>query len=146
MIKICSYYTLINIFLQDSMHNVYYLYYIKSSQMFNHFFMSSVPLTSISFQGYHITQRGSQGLVVWRLPGMREVLGSNPLGTKTLCRFLLCSHFLSSKLLSHVCHSSQSLRAIVAKQGLKTHICLHHTVFGLKQSTDITVKEKRLVY
>ena len=37
---------------------------------------------------------------------------------------LLCSHFLWSKLhvLSYVCHSSWSLRAIVAKQGLKSHI------------------------
>ena len=64
------------------------------------------------------------GLVVLFLPGMREVLGLNPLGTKTLCWLLLCSHFLSSKLFSLVCHSSYSLRAIVSKQGLKTHISL----------------------
>ena len=49
---------------------------------------------------------------------MQEVLSSNPLGTKTLCLFLLCSLFLSSKLFSNVCHSSKSLRAIVAKLGL----------------------------
>ena len=49
---------------------------------------------------------GSRGLMVRRLLGIREVLGSNPLGTKTLCWSLLCSHFLSSKLLSDVCHSS----------------------------------------
>ena len=49
---------------------------------------------------------GSCGLIVRRLLGMQEVLGSNPLRTKTLCWFLLCSHFLSSKLLSNVCHSS----------------------------------------
>ena len=68
--------------------------------------------------------RGSLGLMLWRLLCIQEVLGSNPLGTKTLCWFLLCSHFLSSKLLSNVCHSSQSLRAIVAKYGLKTRIFL----------------------
>ena len=50
--------------------------------------------------------RGSRGLVVRRLLGMQEVLGSNPLGTKTLCWFLLFSHFFSSTLLSNVCHSS----------------------------------------
>ena len=54
-----------------------------------------------------------------RLPGMQELLGLNPLGATTLCWFLLFSRFPSSKPLFHDCLSSQSLKAIVAKQGLK---------------------------
>ena len=75
--------------------------------------------TKVKCNPYDLT-RGSRGLVVRHLLGMREVLGSNPFRTKTLCWFLLCSHFLSSKLLSNVCHSSKSLRAIIVKQGFKT--------------------------
>ena len=60
--------------------------------------------------------------MVRRLLGMREVLGSNPLGTKTLCWFLLCYHFLLSNLLSNVCHSSYaSFRAIVANSPSHAH-------------------------
>ena len=62
--------------------------------------------SNLKLSRIEIDRRGSRGLVVRRLPGMRKVLGSNTLGTKTLCWFLLCSHFHSSKLLSHVCHSS----------------------------------------
>ena len=65
---------------------------------------TSRAITSSKIQVRHKPFRGNRGLMVRRLLGMREVLGSNPLGTKTLCWFLLCSqssHFLSSKLLSN---------------------------------------------
>ena len=64
-------------------------------------FISSFHFISFSFYNksiiFVVPSRVSHGLVVRFLPGKREELSWNLLGTKIMCWFLLCLLFLSSK-------------------------------------------------